>query len=87
MKNKLLKIGISFDNTRREPASIRITDHETGHHEEITGTVATIKDQVYQLLQRWHKEGRGALTPEVFEYYANYVDYEIQRREIESRRK
>lgn len=84
--NKLLKISISFDSGSDEPACIKIIDNETGYKEEIRGTVNSIKDKVYQVLHRWHEEGRGALSPEVFDYYATYVDYEIRRKEIEERK-
>lgn len=80
--NKLLKISVCFDHQSDEPACVKIIDNETGHKEEIRGAVNTIKDDVYQVLRRWHEEGRGALTPEVFDYYATYVDYEVRRKEI-----
>jgi len=80
--NKLLKISVSFDSKSDEPACIKIIDNETGYKEEIRGTVDNIKGNVYQALCRWHGEGRGALTPEVFDYYATYVDYEVRRKEI-----
>lgn len=80
--NKLLKISVCFDRQSDEPACINIIDNETGYREEIRGTVENIKGNVYQALRRWHEEGRGTLTPEVFDYYATYADYEIRRREI-----
>ena len=84
MKNKLLKLSISFDQTKSEPAHIKIVDHETGYKEEVCGTVDNIKENVSRVLQRWLQEGRGALTPEVFEYYSTYVDYEIRRKQAEA---
>lgn len=80
--NKLLKISVSFNRGSNEPACITIIDNENGYEEEVRGTVENIKDKVYQLLHRWHKDGRGTLTPEVFDYYATYVDYEVRRKEM-----
>lgn len=82
MNSKLLKISILYDRTSDEPARIRMIDSETGHREEIRGTLENIKGRVYQALEAWHREGRGALTPEVCEYYAAYADYEARRKAI-----
>jgi hypothetical protein len=78
MNSKLLKISILYDRTSDEPARIRMIDNETGHGEEICGSLESIKSRVYQVLESWHREGRGALTPEVCEYYAAYADYEAR---------
>lgn len=79
MNNKLFKISISFDSKSDAPVRVRMTDIETGHKEEIRGTLKNIKSHVYQALERWHQEGRGALNTDVCEYYATYADYEAKR--------
>jgi len=79
MNNKLFKISISYDSKNEEPVRVRMVDNETGHKEEIRGTLKNIKSLVYQVLERWQQEGRGALNPDVCEYYATYADYEARR--------
>ena len=86
MNNKLFKISITFDSKHDEPVRVKMTYHETGHKEEIKGTLDNIKSHVYEVLERWYQEGRGALTPEVCEYYATYADYEARRRAAEEKR-
>lgn len=86
MNNKLFKISISFDSKSDNPVRIKMTDNETGHKEEIRDTLMNIKSRVYEVLERWQQEGRGALTPEVCEYYATYADYEAKRIAMEVKR-
>lgn len=84
MSSKLLKISILYDKGSDEPVCIRVIDNATGHREETRGTMENIKSRVYQVLESWHREGRGALTPEVCEYYAAYADYEARRKAAEA---